>query len=262
MLRTRAEPEPAPAPAAPVQHPDGNTAYHLLHKGRVADQDDEREEEDEDEEEEGRHRVENGCGKVAPEVPESKKRCEGEGDEDREVEHPLHDDDDDGVPDGEPGSREPVDPNRLAAHLPGGDRPGKEREELDGCEAPERHGVAETTAKDPDPRYPAEDRCGPEPESEEEGGDADLPEVSPCLGGEGHREKPHESRAADEERERDPAPAPHDRLSPHGMLVLCRTTGVDTAHHDYIFPRRGVRTPSRSIRPAGIGARPDRDSYG
>jgi hypothetical protein len=89
-------------------------------------------------------------------MPDSKQRCEGEGGNDHEVEHPLRDDDGDGVPDGEPGTREAVDPDGFAADLAGGDGTREEREEQGERESRERHGVAEAPAEDPEPHHPAE----------------------------------------------------------------------------------------------------------
>jgi hypothetical protein len=219
-----------------------------------ADQDEEREHEGEDEEQEGRHRVEDGGGEIAPEVPDGEKGRKGEGDEDHKVQHPLRDDDGDGVPDGEPGTREPVNPDGLAADLTGGDRACKEGEELGDRHAPERHGVAEPAAENPDPGRSAEDCPGAEPDGEDDGGDADLAEIGPRLRGEGRREEGRESRAADHKREHDPAPALHTHSPPHRTLIpVGITAGRCRSSRLHLWPGRGrkrggSRREGRSVR--------------
>ncbi len=122
----------------------------------MTDQDDEQEDKDQDQNQEGRDRVEDGGGEVPPEVPEGEECCGGEGEEDHEVQDPLHDNDGGGVTDGEPGERETVDPDRFPAYLAGGDGTREEREEQGERESRERHGVAEAPAEDPEPHHPAE----------------------------------------------------------------------------------------------------------
>ncbi|KAF5028050.1 hypothetical protein DSECCO2_663110 [anaerobic digester metagenome] len=58
-------------------------------------------------------------------MPDGEQGREGESDNYGKVKHPLRDDDGNGIPDGKPGTREPVDSDRFAADLTGRDRAGE-----------------------------------------------------------------------------------------------------------------------------------------